>query len=301
MIKAMISVGLAVAVCLGLPASGRADSAAQSADLSFIDAHVHLNDPDRQLALMVQFAIPRAVVFWGRNSSNEKVSAAAQRHPDRFIPFASISPERSAYRQKWETGDPSILAELESLVASGAFRGIGEISVAHFPSPGFPETAFDPLSPVMTGIMALAQRYRLPVMIHCEITYLREFETLLTRFRDVSVIWAHGGYTPLFLAARLIQAHPNLYYELSARTWPVHPRSPDYTILHDGRKVWPDWLKLIEAQSERFLVGTDSSGRSTESDAAKAASVQAFLQQLSPAARRNVASDTLLRLIGELR
>jgi predicted TIM-barrel fold metal-dependent hydrolase len=48
---------------------------------------------------------------------------------------------------------------------------------------------------------------------------------------DVQVIWAHGGYTPYFLARRLLERHPNLHYELSARTWRHHPRSPDYTQL----------------------------------------------------------------------
>ena len=65
---------------------------------------------------------------------------------------------------------------------------------------------------------------------------------MLQRFPDVPVIWAHGGYTPLFLARRMLQRHPNLHYELSARTWPRHPRSPDYTILRDGVAVWPEWL-----------------------------------------------------------
>jgi predicted TIM-barrel fold metal-dependent hydrolase len=70
-----------------------------------------------------------------------------------------------------------------------------------------------------------------------ESTRMAELSQLLERFPDVPVIWAHGGYTPLFLARRMLDRHPNLYYELSARTWPRHPRSPDYTILRDGAAV----------------------------------------------------------------
>jgi len=95
----------------------------------------------------------------------------------------------------------------------------------------------------------------------------------------------------------MIERHPNLVYELSARTWPSHPRSPDYTILRDGRNVWPEWLALIEAHPGRFVIGTDASHRSKESDAMKYASVQGFLRQLSPAARERVGSANILSLV----
>jgi hypothetical protein len=99
-------------------------------------------------------------------------------------------------------------------------------------------------------------------------------------------------------ARRLLDRHPNLHYELSARTWPRHPRSPDYTVLRDGQNVWPEWLALIEAQPHRFLIGTDASHRSADAEAMKFASVQNFLGQLAPEARELVARGNLLRLVG---
>ena len=267
----------------------------------FIDAHVHLNDEAMQLELMRRHGVERAVVFWGRSSDNDSVADSARRHPDRFIAFASISPERSAYRQFWDRDDPSVLQTLDALLASGRFRGIGELSAVHFASPGLPEADYDPAGPTMTGILALARRYRVPVLLHVEWTRLRELSALLERFPDVAVIWAHGGYTPLFVARRMLQRHPNLTYELSARTWPVHRRSPDYTILRDGQAVWPQWLELIEAKPDRFVVGTDASHRSADSEAMKFASVQAFLRQLSPTTQERVARGNLLKLLGPLR
>lgn len=276
-------------------------SAAAAERTPFIDGHVHLNDPEKQRALMAEYGIKRAVVFWGRSSSNDSILAAAAAHPDLFIPFVSISPERQAYRALWSRSAveaaPPRLDELEAQLATGKFRGIGEISVVHFPGTGFPEADFDPLSPVMQSIMALARRHDLPVLIHCEITRLREFSELLERHPEVQVIWAHGGYSPLFLAERMLRRHPNLHYELSARTWPQHPRSPDYTILRDGSEVWPQWLKLIEAMPSRFLVGTDATQRNPDLERGKIESVQGFLAQLSPAARKAVAEDNLLRLL----
>jgi predicted TIM-barrel fold metal-dependent hydrolase len=243
----------------------------------------------------------RAVVFWGRGGDNESVAASAARHPDRFIAFASISPERLAYRRSWDGDDTTMLKQLDELLSSGRFHGIGEISVTHFPSPGFPEADYDPSGRTMTAILALARKHRVPVLAHVEWTRMDAFSTLLARYPDVSVIWAHGGYTPLFVAARMLERHPNLTYELSARTWPVHPRSPDYTILRDGATVWPQWLALIESHPDRFIVGTDASHRSIESEIMKLESVQAFLRQLAPATRERVGRANLLALLGPAR
>lgn len=266
--------------------------------IPFVDAHAHLNDPAMQLDLMQRWGATHSVVFWGGRSSNESVAEAARQHPGKLIPFASISPERTAYRPAWSQHDEALLKQLDAMLATGQYKGIGEISAAHFPSAGFDETDFSPMGPMVTGILELARKHKVPVMLHVESTRLAELGQLLEKFPDVPVIWAHGGYTQLFLARRMLERHPNLYYELSARTWPHHPRSPDYTILRDGEKVWPEWLRLVESMPGRFLVGTDASNRSASADAMKFASVQGFLAQLSPAAREQVGRGTLFKLLG---
>lgn len=263
----------------------------------FIDSHVHLNDEAMQLDLMQRFGATRAVIFWGRASDNETIGEAARRHPGLFIPFASISPERSMFRAAWNSDDPALLARLDALLATGFYKGIGEISAVHFPSPGLNEADYDPLGPMMRGILELARKHHLPVLVHIELTRMRELSSLLEAFPEVPVIWAHGGYTPLFLARRMLERHPNLTYELSARTWPRHPRAPDYTILQDGRSVWPEWLQLIEAMPDRFIVGTDASHRSQASEIMKFESVQNLLRQLSPVTRERVARGNLLDLV----
>ena len=285
------SVALALAGCA-------APRPAEQAPIPFVDAHVHLNDVGMQLETMDRHGAQQAVLFWGRGSDNESVAAAAARHSGRFIAFASISPERAAYRRAWDADDSGLLEGLDALLSSGRFRGIGEISAVHFPSPGLAETDYDPSGSMMNGIMTLARKHRVPVMVHVEATRLRELSVLLERFADVPVIWAHGGYTPLFIARRMLERHPNLFYELSARTWPLHPRSPDYTLLRDGRRVWPAWLELIESMPMRFIVGTDANQRSRDRDAMKAESVQSLLRQLGAPTRELVARGNLLRLVG---
>ena len=293
----------AVAGCAGRSTAPAREigAAPPAAVIPFVDAHVHLNDEGMQLELMRRFGAERAVVFWGRAGDNASIAESVRRHPDRFIGFASVSPERASYRKSWDGDDAAMLQSLDELLASGRFRGIGEISATHFPSPGFPEADYDPAGRTMTGILTLARKHRVPVLVHVEWTRLDAFSSLLERFPDVAVIWAHGGYTPLFVAARMLERHPNLHYELSARTWPEHPRSPDYTILRDGVAVWPQWLALIESRPDRFVVGSDASHRSLASETMKFASVQAFLAQLSPATRERVARANILALLGPAR
>ena len=63
-------------------------------------------------------------------------------------------------------------------------------------------------------------------------------------------------------------------------------------------EVWPEWRALIEAMPARFIVGTDASQRSRASDQTRIDSVRLLLAQLPEPARRAVARDNLLRLVG---
>lgn len=283
---------LAVAMWIGL--------AGPVAAQGFLDAHTHLNDPVAWSEIAPRGGVEGAVVMRGRSASHESLLEAAERWPGTMYPFVSVSPEHREYRGYWERDDPAVAVVVDSLLSRGGFYGIGELSVAHFPGAGFPEADFDPAGRASSAVFEVARRHGVPVTLHVEVTRLREFEDLLQRFPDVTVIWAHGGYTPLVVAQRLIETHSNLIYELSARTWARHPRSPDYTILHDGTSVWPRWVDLIERYPDRFIVGSDAALRSIEGDAAKFAGVLSFLDQLEPEARRRVARENLRRILGLL-
>ncbi len=288
----------AAVILVLLPCFGLTAAMAQSnPQIPFIDAHVHMNQQPALLRLMDRAKLDKALVFWGRSSDNAALAKAARMNPGRLIPFVSISPERRHYRDFWKKDDPALLAELEAALKTGIYKGIGEISVVHFPSRGFPEADFNPLGVLMTGIMGLAERYIVPITIHCEITRLREFARLLDTFPMVQVTWAHGGYTPYFLARRMLEGHANLTYELSARTYLRHPRSPDYTIFRNETEIWPRWLELIEAHPTRFIVGTDGSQRSFERDQLKIDRVRLLLSQLAPETRALVAMGNILRLV----
>ena len=112
----------ALGLLLACTAAATVAMAAAPAPIAFIDAHVHLNDVPMQLDLMAANGIPQAVVFWGRAGDNATVLAAARAHPQKFIPFASVSPERREYRGLWTRDDPRLLETLDGLLRDGAFR-----------------------------------------------------------------------------------------------------------------------------------------------------------------------------------
>ena len=294
-VRVLSQTTLATLAVLGL-AHGSAP-AQERAAATFSDAHVHLNDPAAWISLMDRTGIDRAIALAGRSVGNAGLLDAARRWPGRILPFVSVSPEHREFRAAWEADDGRLASLVDSLLSRGGYHGIGEISVSHFPGAGFPEADFDPNGRTMRGILQVARKHRVPLMVHVEVTRLRELEALLADFRDVTVIWAHGGYTPLFLARRMLEAHPNLVYELSARTWARHPRSPDYTIFQDGVRVWQEWLDVIEAMPTRFLVGTDAAGRSPQGNGNHIQGVQRLLAQLPDSTRRLVARDNLTRIL----
>jgi len=264
----------------------------------YSDAHVHLNEPEAWVRLMDDIGILRSISLAGRTADNAALLEAGRRWPERILPFVSVSPEHREFRHAWEADDEGLAPVVDSLLAKGGFYGIGEISVSHFPATGFPEADFNPNGRTMRSLLGLARKHRVPILIHAEVTRLREFEAVLRDYRDVTVIWAHGGYTPLFLARRMLEHHPNLIYELSARTWERHPRSPDYTVFRNEATVWPEWLELIERMPTRFLIGTDAAGRSNSGDRQNARRIQLFLNQLSPATRLQIAEQNLDRILG---
>jgi len=146
--------------------------------------------------LMDEAGIERAIVFRGRAIDNQGLTRAAERWPRRLVPFVSVSPEHREHRGAWESDDPAIAEVVDSLLNGGGFFGIGEISVSHFSGAGFPEANFDPAGRALRAILDVARAHRVPVTLHVEVTRLRELEALLADYRDVTLIWAHGGYTP---------------------------------------------------------------------------------------------------------
>ncbi|MGH7899820.1 MAG: amidohydrolase family protein, partial [Candidatus Binatia bacterium] len=139
--------------------------------------------------------------------ANECVAAAAERHPDRFIPFAGVDVLRGA----------DGVRELVHWVRERGFRGLS-------------------LRPFMINLPADDRRYHpfyekcielgIPVSIHAsanwttsrpsDLGHPRHFDAVACRFPDLELILSHAGYPWVLEACLLAWKHPNVYLELGA-------------------------------------------------------------------------------------
>ncbi len=139
--------------------------------------------------------------------TNESVAAVADRHPDRFIPFAGADIMRSS----------AAVREVEHWVRDRGFRGLS-------------------LRPFMIGLPADDRHYYpfyekcveldVPVSIHASANWTtcrpsdlgnpRHFDTVACDFPELKLILSHAGYPWVLEACLLAWKHPNVYLELGA-------------------------------------------------------------------------------------
>jgi len=87
---------------------------------------------------------------------------------------------------------------------------------------------------------------------------LPELERLLAHNRQARIVWAHAGsdmlgHWTVGLSRRMLKDHPNLY--MSLRMGPG--RQPQNHPLAPAGTVKPEWVRLLEDFSDRFVIGND--------------------------------------------
>jgi len=192
----------------------------------------------------------------------------------------------------------------------GLWRGIGEIITRHDDLTALTEGEVPRAnSEAMFRVYAFAEKHKLPVQLHSNITskrernplYVKELEDALAEFREVRFIWAHAGTSKTlhrfqgkmdFLlpeVTRLLSEHPNLSIDLS---WTV---LETYLLDAEG-KPDPDWLALVDRYPTRFMIGSDLLGRYAKLNE-KLHSFDVFLNALPADTARKVARDNFLALL----
>ena len=135
------------------------------------------------------------------------------------------------------------------------------------------------------------------------------FERLLAHNRDARIVWAHAGsdilgWWTVDLSRRLLAAHPNLYMSLRM----VPGRAPqNHPVESGGAGLKPEWLALLAAFPDRFVIGGDQffvaasvRGGSAVQFAQRAPIVRertrAFLGMLPPELARKIVLDNARRI-----
>lgn len=186
----------------------------------------------------------------------------------------------------------------------GVWQGIGEVMGRHddLTALTYGDTS-QPDSVALEPVYKLAAKYDMPVFIHSNISsvwkrepiYLHEMETAVKRNPKTKFVWCHAGVSrrvdvPTLTKEirRMLSSYRNLKIDLS---WVVY----DTYLMKDNRAA-DDWISLIEAYPDRFMVGSDIVGHF----ATYAPTMQRYyvlLDALKPETAKRVAKDNFLSVL----
>ena len=242
-----------------------------------VDAHVHLGhgrekrlSADQLLAEMDQHGVARAVIcpmdeeiILRNRAGNDRILAAVQAHPHRFVGFAVANPW---YGQE-------AVEELRRAVGEG-LRGLKlKSSIQGF---RLSDEWIDPL-------IAVAAEFKLPVYCHTGTANLAmpfQLAELARRFPDTPFIIGHGGASDYWYdVAPVMELEPNIYLEISKV-----PPSGVYSILD----AHPEW-------ASRILFGSNLPAASYAGELSKIPSITD-----DPTVRAAIMGGNMARLLQEV-
>lgn len=233
------------------------------------DAHHHYLGPE--FASLETYAqaldaagIDKAILLWGPGATPLPASIA-QRHPDRFIPFATWSFAMRDFPAAYRSID-----EVRGELRSRLFRGVGEVvtrgdSPAKRP-PGPLTANVAPDDQRLLQVVDLAAEFGAPVMVRAGHPYSDELERLVSHNRRTPILWASAGqprdqyplsgYNTVDKIRALLRKHSNLYIDISGGLLLVPPDAPESLVNPDGT-LRPSWQALLQEFPDRFVAGLD--------------------------------------------
>lgn len=282
----------------------------------------------RNIRMSLLMSPPRDTYVAKRNQDVEELLPAVQAYPDRFAvlggggsltiminatPADAVDDERrSEFRRR-----------AERILEQGAV-GFGEMFIQHLSLPAMgPRHGYENVPadhPLLMLLADIAAEHDVPIDMHFDMVphdmplppplmkhsppnpaqlaaNRAAFEALLAHNPKAKFVWAHVGFEPLMtrgpaVVREMLQAHPNLYMSFRLnRGGPLRPMALDET----GR-LKDEWLALIQAFPDRFMLGSDAfyGASDTVSRGASAQgldNLRGLVDQLPPDLARRVASD----------
>ncbi|MDB5330324.1 MAG: hypothetical protein JWP03_1475, partial [Phycisphaerales bacterium] len=184
------------------------------------------------------------------------------------------------------------------------WQGIGEVMTRHDDltalTYGQPARA-DNLA--LDRVFTFAGQHDLPVFLHSNIgsvwkhepIYLPEVETAVRDHPQTRFVWCHAGIsrrieipTLTHDLETLLRKYPNLSIDVS---WVVY----DTNLAKEG-KPDPNWIALIEALPDRFMIGSDKVGHFADYPH-EITRYYAFLDALKPATANKLVRENLLAVL----
>lgn len=236
-----------LAAILTLPASPAA-----AEGLRLLDAHTHVMieniTPDEEVALLKKAGIDQVIFM---HPDARAVAALGRRYPGFVIPSLGVARAGvNGLHLDGKTGAAMLQAK-----RSGQVCAFGEVAGQLFGD-----------NPDLEPVYAAAEATGAPLNLHIDLARpgaLPALEAALSAHPKAHIVLAHLGWTAgPELIGRLLDAHPNLYTDVSIRfdapgSLPWRNNGLDLSILNADLTIQPGWRALMERRPDRFLFAMD--------------------------------------------
>jgi predicted TIM-barrel fold metal-dependent hydrolase len=170
----------------------------------------------------------------------------AEAAPGIVVPIYGIY-RTSGEWSRWPS-DEGLVERVRSALATGRYRGIGEVHMIGGFIPKWDQ-------PVIAGLFSLAAEFDVPVLLHTEFSRANYLVGICRAYPDTRFLWAHAGtMVPPDEVDRALAECPNIWVELSARDPWRYVHSP---IADGDNRLLPPWRRLVLKWQDRFMVGSD--------------------------------------------
>lgn len=216
------------------------------------DMHTHykwsqyeVTSPKQAVVALDQQHISHAVVIGKPAELALELKTLA---PERIVAF--FSPYKDSLDWfRWQS-DEKVLATATAAIESGQYQGIGELHIIG----GF--VAKKQKAKVLDGLMVLAQKHNVPIMLHTEFSTPDYMLGICQKHPQTRIIWAHAGaiLKPADID-QVMQQCPSIWAGMAARDpW----RYKDYAHTDENGLLQAEWKQLMIKYADRFMVGSDT-------------------------------------------
>ena len=148
-------------------------------------------------------------------------------------------------------------AAVREALASGKYRGVGEIHISDGIGPRMDSEIFN-------SILQIAAGFDVPVNLHTNASSFEYMRRICTKHAKTRFIWAHAGGLQADGVGKLLSHCDNVWVEFSARD---HLKSVSgVPVAHENGSLREGWLALMQRYPDKFMIGSDPIWPVTEID-----------------------------------
>lgn len=148
-------------------------------------------------------------------------------------------------------------AAVREALASGKYRGVGEIHISDGIGPRMDSEIFN-------SILQIAAGFNAPVSLHTNASSYEYMRRICTKHSKTRFIWAHAGGLQADGVGKLLLHCDNVWVEFSARD---HLKSVSgVPVAHANGTLGEGWLALMQRYPDKFMIGSDPIWPVTEID-----------------------------------